>query len=95
MLEKNNSFSSFRVDKKRAYKILPSTIEMAVKASAIIPFVSKSKTKPLSVAFIPDKIEPPSTNDGIVTSKNSARSIFVDFFILVLFAKRENVFIIE
>ena len=75
--------------------MLPSTVEIAVKHNATIPFVSKSKTKPLSVAFIPDKIELPRTKDGMVTNTNNAKSIFVDFFIHVLFAKKENVCILE
>ena len=92
-LEKNKAYSSLSDDKNRVKSIEPRTIENTVKMIAIIPFTSKLKVKPFSVAVIPARMELPSTRDGIVTAINMTNKIFVLVFIVLFFAKIKIVYI--
>ena len=85
-LEKNNAFSKLKAFKKRIKSMLPSTIEIIVKIKAIMPFASKLKAKPFSVALMPEIIDPPSTSDGMVTRINNPNNILVLVFMVIFFA---------
>ena len=65
--------------------------DIKVKTSAIIPLASKSKIKPVSVALIPEIIEPPSTRDGMVIKIKIINKIFVDFLMYLFSTKLKNV----
>ena len=65
--------------------------DIKVKISAIIPLASKSKIKAVSVALIPEIIEPPSTRDGMVTKIKIINKIFVDFLMYLFFTNIKNV----